>query len=582
MASNTHRRDFLKMMGAGAASLTIPGMSSASNSSSRRPNVIVFITDDQGYGDLECTGNPHLKTPNWNRLYRESARLQNFHVSPTCSPTRAALMTGRYNIRTGVWHTIMGRSLLRRDEVTMADVFAASGYQTGIFGKWHLGDNYPFRPQDRGFQEVFVHGGGGVGQTPDYWGNDYFDDTYFRNGEPVRLRGYCTDIWFDNAIRFIEANQDNPFFAYVTTNAAHGPFNVADEYSKPYREKGLPESVANFYGMIENLDDNLGRLLQRLHELELEEDTILIFLGDNGSARPYYDGGLRGSKGSPYEGGHRVACLVRWPGHFRKGSDVNHLTAHIDLLPTLIDVCDLARPEGVEFDGTSIAPLLTGEASGWRDRTLVIDSQRIEKPQKWRKSAVMTDRWRLINGKELYDVTADRKQKNDVSDQNPEVVAKLRDAYERWWQSVSTRFDEYCRIVLGASRGEVSALTCHDWHGGGMTPWNQRHILAGKKSNGWWAVDVAKAGTYDISLRRWPTELDEPITASVPGGQAISADSARVKVGDVDESKPIPDGALEVTFRVNLKAGQTRLQTWFMDDQGESRGAYYAYVTRVS
>ena len=225
-----HRRRFLQTLGA-AAGWTLGGFhhSPAATSTPGRqapPNVVLVVTDDQGYGDLGCHGNPILRTPNLDALYRRSVRLTDFHVGPTCAPTRASLMTGRYCNRTGVWHTIMGRSLLRRDEVTMADVFAAGGYRTGIFGKWHLGDNYPYRPQDRGFHEVLIHGGGGVGQTPDAWGNDYFDDTYLHNGTPEKFSGYCTDVWFDGAMRFIEDNRDRPFFAYLATNAPHSPYRV--------------------------------------------------------------------------------------------------------------------------------------------------------------------------------------------------------------------------------------------------------------------------------------------------------------------------------------------------------------------
>ncbi|MGB2821551.1 MAG: arylsulfatase, partial [Phycisphaerae bacterium] len=281
-----------------------------------KPNVVLVITDDQGYGDLGCHGNEVIRTPNIDRLHGESVRLTNFHVGPTCAPTRAGLMTGRYCNCTGVWHTIAGRSLIRRDEVTMADVFAAGGYRTGIFGKWHLGDNYPFRPQDRGFQDVLVHGGGGVSQTPDYWGNDYFDDTYFRSGVPESCTGYCTDVWFDEAMKFIEAGRDRPFFCYLPTNAPHGPYNVADSYSRPYRGL-IPDQRANFYGMITNIDDNVGRLRAKLAELGIEENTILIWMTDNGTSagcsldenefvREGFNAGMRGMKGSAYDGGHRT------------------------------------------------------------------------------------------------------------------------------------------------------------------------------------------------------------------------------------------------------------------------------------
>ena len=228
---NCTRRNFLKAIGFSAASLAVPGCTadtilSSPETSRRKPNVILVITDDQGYGDLACHGNPIIKTPNLDLLHSQSTRLTNFHVSPTCAPTRAALMTGRYCNRTGVWHTIMGRSLLRKDETKMVDSFSDNGYQTAIFGKWHLGDNYPFRPADRGFGEALVHGGGGVGQAPDYWDNDYFDDTYFHNGKPKKFKGYCTDIWFDAAINFIEKNKEKPFFCYLSTNAPHSPYNV--------------------------------------------------------------------------------------------------------------------------------------------------------------------------------------------------------------------------------------------------------------------------------------------------------------------------------------------------------------------
>jgi arylsulfatase A-like enzyme len=576
------RRDFLKAVGVGGASLALGQALSASETPARkRPNVILVITDDQGYGDLHCHGNAVIRTPALDGLHARSVRLTNFHVAPTCAPTRAGLMTGRYCNRTGVWHTIMGRSLLRRDEVTMADVFAAAGYRTGIFGKWHLGDNYPFRPQDRGFQEVFVHGGGGVGQTPDYWGNDYFDDTYFHNGRPVKCKGYCTDVWFDGALRFIEANKDRPFFAYLTTNAPHGPYLVAEKYRKPYRDKGVGARQAAFYGMITNIDENMARLLKRLDALGLAENTILIFLTDNGTSGGDR-AGMRGQKGSEYEGGHRVPCFVRWPaGGLTGGRDVGRLTAHLDLLPTLVGLCRLKPPEGVKLDGASLASLLKGTAAPWPDRTLVVDSQRIEHPQKYRKSAVMTDRWRLVNGRQLFDVQADPAQKNDLAGKHPDVVERLRKAYDAWWADTSRRFDEYCRTVLGSDKENPVRITCHDWHGRAV-PWNQGAVRRGPKANGFWAVEVARAGRYEFALRRWPAELNQPITAAIPGGKAIAAKTARLKVADVDVSKPIPDGAVAAAFQVDLKPGKTRLQTWLADEQGGSRGAYYVYVKRLS
>ena len=587
------RREFLKTVGLTAASAgvlaVVPSCKKTTQTTEAKPsqpNVVLVITDDQGYGDLACHGNPVIKTPNLDEMYTQSTRLTNFHVSPTCSPTRAALMTGRYCNRTGVWHTVMGRSLLRKDEVTMADIFAAGGYRTGIFGKWHLGDNYPFRPQDRGFGEVLIHKGGGIGNTQDYWGNDYFDDSYFRNGKPEKFEGYCTDVWFAEAMKFIEANKDRPFFCYLPTNAPHGPFRVPDKYSQPYMGKNVK---FNFYGMITNIDENMGRLMSKLKELGIEDNTILLFMTDNGTSGGRFSVGMRGRKGSEYDGGHRVPFFIRWPaGDIKAGIDIDQITAHTDLLPTLIELCGLEKPDSVQFDGASLMPLLKGGEKTWPQRTLITDSQRVDYPIKWRKSAVMTDRWRLVNGGELYDMTADPGQKNNVADKHPQVVAKLRDEYDKWWADTSKRFLERCEIIIGSDEENPSKLTSHDWHAHG--PWNQDQVRQGQKRNSFWDVEVARDGDYEVSLRRWPEEVDAPITAAIPGGEAISATTARLKIADFDATKPVPRDATAVKFRMKLKAGKTRLQTWFIppldevgftDEQGESRGAYYVYVKRL-
>ena len=582
--------------------------SSASTQTNRQPNVVLVITDDQGYGDLGCHGNPIINTPNIDNLYNESVHLTNFHVGPTCAPTRAGLMTGHYCNCTGVWHTIMGRSLIRRNEVTMADVFSANGYRTGIFGKWHLGDNYPFRPHDRGFDVALVHGGGGVSQTPDFWGNDYFDDTYYRNSKPEAFTGYCTDVWFDEAMKFIEANKERPFFCYLPTNAPHGPYNVADSYSAPYRGQ-VPDYRANFYGMITNIDDNMGRLRAKLKELGLEDNTILIFMTDNGTSggcsldkdgfvKEGYNAGndsrggfvqMRGVKGSEYEGGHRVPFFMRWPGGgFTQSRDINQLTANIDILPTLIDLCGLKGPENVVFNGVSLNPLLIGQADSWPDRVVVTDSQRVEYPIKWRKSAAMTERWRLINGVELYDILDDPEQRHDIAEEHPEVVQELRKHYEQWWEFVSASFDEDCPIVIGSNYEKTSRLTTHDWHGE-QCAWNQGQIRQGLECNGYWIIEIAEDGEYEFELQRWPKEEDKAITAGIPseitdwyhGGRAIDFKTARIKIGEQEKTQAIDPKAKGVTFTFSLKAGVTRLQTSLTDADDVSIGAYYVYAKRL-
>ena len=426
----TSRRDFLKTLGAGGVALSRPGILSSSPAQGRtgikkKPNVLLILVDDLGYGDLSCHGNPVLKTPNIDRLHGGSARLTNFHVDPTCSPTRSSLLTGRYSSRAGVWHTIMGRSILPKDEVTMAETFSRSGYRTGIFGKWHLGDNHPFRAHERGFQEAVVMGGGAIGNMPDYWDNDYFDDTYKHNGRWEKYSGYCTDVFFKAAMDFMTASPGTPFFCYLPTNASHWPHNVAEEYVKPYRGR-VPDNRATLYGVIANLDENIGRMLRFLSEHGLENDTILIFMTDNGTgfgaefdAQGFLTGGfnagMRAQKGSVYEGGHRVPFFIRWPqGKIGGGKDVDELTIMQDVLPTLVDLCGLKKPSGLE--GTSLAGLIRATTKQLPDRIEVIQFSRLDKPRPMKRdAAVLWKKWRLVSDTELYDIAKDRGQEENVT-----------------------------------------------------------------------------------------------------------------------------------------------------------------------
>ncbi len=539
------------------------------------PNVVLVMTDDQGYGDLSCHGNKELRTPNLDRLHQQSVRLTNFHVDPTCSPTRSALLTGRYSSRTGVWHTIGGRSLLRRDETTLADLFAAAGYRTGIFGKWHLGDNYPFRAVDRGWHESLVHGGGGIGQTADAWENTYFDDTYLRNGKPQPQRGYCTEVFFDAALKFIETNRERPFVCYLATNAPHSPYRVAPKYAKRFLDLRIRQPRANFYGMIENIDENMGRLLDRLTAWNLDRNTIVIFLTDNGTAAGWneasgegFNAGMRGIKGSVYEGGHRVPCFMRWPGQFPAETDVPELTAHIDLLPTLLEACEIKGKSRWPIDGLSLLGRLRNNAK-LPQRTLFVHSQRVEHPQKWRQCAVLTPRWRLINGQELYDLVADPGQQTDLAKTQPKVVAELRQEYERWYESISTRFGEYCEIILGSERENPTTLTGHDWHGD-VVPWNHESIKKMPIANGFWAVEIAQAGRYRFTLRHMPAPAKFPLEAA----------RAKCRIGDIEVTDKVTPGSTEVSLTAQLQPGKTRLQTWLETDR-VSRGAFYVTVERL-
>lgn len=577
-----------------------------------KTNVILIITDDQGYGDMSCHGNPWLETPNIDQLYEESTRLTDFHVSPTCAPTRAALMTGHYANRTGVWHTIGGRSLLRESEITMPEVFAANGYATGIFGKWHLGDNYPFRPQDRGFQEVLVHGGGGVGQQPDYWNNDYFDDTYFHNGKPKKFTGYCTDVWFDNALKFIDEKRqkDQPFFCYLSTNAPHSPYYVSNEYIAPYSSNDSV-AVPAFNGMISNIDENLGKLLNYLKRNHMEESTLLVFMTDNGTSGDVkfknqgsevdkgFNAGMRGQKGSMYEGGHRVPCFIRWPeGKIPAGQDVDNLSAHIDLLPTFVDMLTLKMPIKMVFDGRSLKNILLGQDENSAPRTLITDSQRLEKPEKWRQSSVMQGPWRLINGKELYNIAHDPGQQNNIAQQQPKMVKRLRKDYETWWQDISSVFEEAPAIQLCSPQEPVTLLRTHDMHmdeGYNMVPWNQQQVREGMRSNGWYAVQVPETGTYRVTLMRWPPEAEVGMLAAIPpkpdlpgttvekvmAGKGLNIKEAGIALNKIEQQQAVPTSAGEgITFEMPVKAGKHKLRAWFTNDAGESFAAYYVKVEK--
>ncbi len=584
-----NRREMLRWAGAGVAALTgtVRGARNAFGAAADKPNVILVITDDQGYGDVGAHGNTMIQTPAMDRLWAESARLTDYHVDPTCAPTRSALMSGRYSNRTGVWHTIMGRSLMNDNETTLAEVFKANGYATGMFGKWHLGDNFPLRPEDQGFEDVTRHGGGGVGQGSDYWGNDYFDDTYWRNGQTKPYTGYCTDVWFAEAMDFIQRNQERPFFCYLSTNAPHGPLNVDPKYAKPYEEKGVPPNLAKFYGMIENIDENLAKLRKQLTALGLTKNTILIFTTDNGTANgavrarsddkwPGFNAGMRGAKGSEYDGGHRVPFFMHWPaGKLNKGQDIDHLCAHIDVQPTLIDLCGLKGRQGPPMDGQSLLPLLYGKAitQDLRYRTLFVHSQRIAHPEKWRKTAVMTRRWRLVNGRELYDMSVDPGQQNNVYDLHPQVVEVLKAQYDQWWDSLKPTFGDYVRIGLGDDAQNPTCLMSHDWlvEDQKDSAWHQNSVKNNHLASGPWAVHITRDGRYRVDLYRWPKHLK----------QAMGCIKAKVEIAGESREKEIDATADHARFELDLKAGPGMLQSWLTREDGKSFGAYFVWVERV-
>jgi arylsulfatase A-like enzyme len=558
-----------------------------------KPNVILIMTDDHGYGDISAHGHPYLKTPNMDRLYREGVRLEQFHVDPTCSPTRSALMTGRYSGRVGVWHTIMGRNLLRADETTAADIFKSAGYRTAVFGKWHLGDTYPYAPRFRGFDKSIVHGAGGVGQAPDYWGNDYTDDHYKDNGTWRPFEGYCTDVWFREAMRFIDDSKDQPFFLYLPTNVAHQTRPHAPERHRArYSEADTNDTLRTYWAMLDNFDENLGLLLEKLGKSGQLENTILLFMSDNGTCMgegeypkeqratwsETYNGGMRGQKGSHYEGGHRVFCFIRHPASgLQGGRSVDRLAAHIDILPTLLDLCQIKPPADLEFDGKSLVPLLRNpEAEDWPDRILVVENQRVVDPVKWRNTSVMSDRWRLVDNQELYDIRVDPGQKNNLILQHPKVAAELSEYYDTWWEDVSRHHKKSSRLHVGAELENPIILSSHDWMPPmteSVPPWNQPHVSRRPVANGTWYVQVVRGGRYAITLR------ERPSVAAFP----LEANEAQLQIGVREKlSQAVEGDATGARFELDLPAGETSIKTWLIEPDGKTRGAYYVDVEYLS
>jgi arylsulfatase A-like enzyme len=417
--------------------------------------VILILTDDQGYGDFSCHGNPLLKTPNLDRLHDQGVRFTDFHVSPTCAPTRCALMTGRHEFRSGVTHTILERERMSLKATTLAEVLKSAGYTTGIFGKWHLGDEPDHRPDKRGFDEMFIHGGGGIGQTypgscGDAPGNTYFSPAILHNGKFEKTNGYCTDVFFGQAERWIESVKGKkPFFVYLPTNAPHEPLQVPAEYEKLYAGK-VPPNVAKFFGMIANIDDNVGRLLEKLKQWDLDRDTLVILITDNGGTEGtgVWNAGMRGSKCTAWQGGTRAASFWRWPGVL-KPADVTKLTAHLDVLPTLAEIAGAKLPADVaaKLDGRSLVPLLSDPAADWPDRCLFTHVGRWPKGKstdaKFSNCSIRTSRYSLVyDGRggprdwKLFDLSVDPGERNDVSAGHPDVVEKLLSAYDKWWDEI--------------------------------------------------------------------------------------------------------------------------------------------------
>ncbi|MDP4646428.1 MAG: arylsulfatase [Akkermansiaceae bacterium] len=423
----------------------------------KKPNIVLVITDDQGMGDLSCMGNEVVKTPNIDKFYAQATRFTDFQVSPTCAPTRAALMSGRPPFKVGVTHTILQRERMATEVFTLPQALKTGGYATGIFGKWHLGDEDDRLPGNRGFDEVLIHGSGGIGQVnlgdfPTNNENTYYNSVLLHNDTIVKSKGYCTDVFFAGALAWIdkEREKEEPYFAYIATNAPHAPMIVPEQYSKRFTDLGYDKGTACRYGMIENIDENFGKLMAKLEEWGQLENTLVIFMTDNGATHlsaklngkklSLFNANLKGAKNSPDEGGTHVPAFWSWKGVTGEGVDIHGLAAHLDIYPTFAALAGAKLPEDMqELDGRSLLPLLENPAAAWPDRELFFHCGRWNPGKrdeaKYQKCAVRTQKWRLVNNEQLYDISGDPFQKEDVAAAHPEVVSELRKAYDKWWES---------------------------------------------------------------------------------------------------------------------------------------------------
>ena len=506
--------------------LGLTGVSVLSAQPQKQPNVIMIITDDQGYGDFGFTGNPHVRTPVLDKLARQSIRFSNFYVCPVSAPTRAGLMTGRYPLRTGIRDTYNGGAMMASSEVTIAEMLKQSGYATGIFGKWHLGDNYPMRPCDQGFDESLIHLTGGMGQPGDittYLRNDssYFNPVLWHNGKQEKYKGYCSDIFATRAIEFIEMNRNKPFFCYLSFNAPHTPLQVPDEYYKIYRDidpsKGFENDTRPFpqmsekdkedarrvYAMVTNIDDNVGRLLKKLDEKGIAANTVVIFMTDNGPQQRRYVAGMRGLKGSVYKGGVRVPFFMRYPALNSGNKDIDAMAANIDVMPTIADICGIRIPQDRKIDGISLLPFIKGERISSDNRSLFFSWTR-HNPELYNNIALMKGRYKIVGHTDynssidkfqLFDIEKDPFELNNIVNEYPEIAVELKTELDTIFMELTLSLNMInppC-IDVGSGNENPVILNRND-AGGERGVWEQEDIY------GRWNLCINE-GFYDLRFR---------------------------------------------------------------------------------
>ena len=565
------------------------GISLLSVHAQEKPNVILILTDDQGYGDLGITGNPHIKTPVIDNFAKQSIRFNNFYVCPVSAPTRAGLMTGRYFLRTGVRDTYNGGAVMASDEITIAEMLKKAGYQTAVFGKWHLGDNYPFRPCDQGFDESVIHLSGGMGQPGDittYFRGDssYFNPVLWHNGKQEKYEGYCSDIFASQALKFVEKNRNRPFFCYLAFNAPHTPLQVPDKYYRIYKDldpsggfendpRPFPdmtekdkEDARKVYAMVSNIDENIGILLKKLDDLDLSENTVVIFMTDNGPQQRRYIAGMRGLKGSVYKGGVRVPFFLRYPALKKSGMDINALAANIDVLPTLSHICNAPMPSGRKYDGIDLLPLITTKINVTEDRSLFFSWTR-RYPELYNNVALLKGKYKIVGHTDynatidkfqLFDIDKDPYELNNIVNDFPLIAAGLKEELDSVFFELtsSENLIDPPYVQVGTIYENPVILNRND-AGGDRAIWVQEEIF------GKWKVSVQE-GDYNIRFR-----FIRPVP---PGGRIVIETNSVIyqshnnsDTTDVIEMRNVHFRSLKTDFIPFYESGSRRILPFWVE-----------------
>lgn len=559
----------------------------------KKPNVIIVLSDDQGYGDFSSHGNPILKTPTLDRLAEESVELTDFHVAPLCTPSRGQLMTGLDAYHNKASTVGFASGIVRRDVIMMPEFFKKNGYTTGIFGKWHLGESYPDRPMDKGFDKsIWVKGWGLLSEME--YDNDYYETRYLDSLTTKSSGKYCSNLWFDKAMEWMDkkVENNNPFFTYIALNAPHGPFDSPKQDYDFYKDKISNEKTASFFGMIRNIDRNMNRLENWMEAKGLKENTILLYITDNGTAQgeEVFNADMRGKKTSLYEGGHRVTCFIRWPnGNLIGPLKIDTPTQIQDILPTLIELANLKQEQQI-FDGVSLSSLLYSK-SKFEDRMFVVQYGKI--PAKKYEGCVVFGNWRLVGEDELYNIKTDPSQTKNIADNYPKIVSKMKRHYENWWLDLKSKDESIVPIIVGSDQENPVILSSSNWLDNSVNTQWRVAMGDGLKNGGENYINIEKEGTYRIELSRWPFHLNRNLNVKGPqfsiGGNIIRTGNSFgikygcLKIGSSDvKVKEAIDNSNSVLFETKLEKGETKLRAWFMDkNKNDVCGAYYVRLTKI-